>query len=612
MRHLCQRIVCYDIVSPALPSHGVRDKIVAPGSTLPRYRMPVPDALYLIDAIGPFFRGYARRTINWSKIPFEHLQLDGPGREPQWAQIREDLGTFARQVSEIGFNAVSLDDVTHLADHEWYEPEVRAKIAVYREEFSRCFEVLQASGLAVYLTMDYFSSTAALRSRKVKPDVFVRDLLDTFFTEFPQVAGVIIRIGESDGRDVKDDFQSQLWLKQPAQANAFLKLLLPVFEKHRRKLVFRTWTVGAYRIGDLMWHRGTFAKVLDGLESNALIVSMKYGESDFFRYLPLNQNFFRTKVAKIIELQTRREYEGCGEYPSFVGWEYERYAQELRHAENVVGCMVWCQTGGWVPFRRLAYVDGTAVWTELNTFVTLRLFKDGALVEDAVHEYAQRTHCPDGRAMVELLRLSDEVIRDLLYVEEFARQKLFFRRVRIPPVLHVYWHNIFVSHSVRRMLRYFVQDPEGCLRAATRSLERLGQMKSLAAQAGLPVADIEYMEDTFRLLALAREYSFGNDDEAMMDRVRAAKKAYKAKYPKNGPRYRYRVKLDFSPLLLQPRYLRWGLKLLFRSQRGYRLVDRLITLHLLSMIYRVISRRRPHWVPAFARESAMGVDAVFR
>jgi len=575
-------------------------------------RCGVPTPLLLIDAIGPFFRGLQRRTINWSKIPFDHLQLQEPERTVQWTQIRADLDTFAGQVQSIGCNAVSLDDVTHLADHAWYEPEIRAKIAVYREEFLRCFELLREHGLAVYLTMDYFSFTPALRERGVQPAAFVCDLLDEFLTDFPQIAGIIIRIGEADGRDVHDDFRSELQLKKPAEANAFLKLLLPVFEKHDRKLIFRTWTVGAHAIGDLMWHRDTFSKVLDGLTSPALIVSMKHGESDFFRYLPLNRNFFRTKVAKIIELQTRREYEGCGEYPAFIGWEYERYAQELRQAENVVGCMIWCQTGGWVPFRRLAFIDGTAVWTELNTFVTLRLFKDQMLVEDAVREYAARIHCPDERALLELLRLSDEVIRELLYIEEFARQKLFFRRVRIPPLLQVYWHNIFISHSVRRVLRFFVQDPEGSLRAATRSLERIIQMKTLAAQAGMPVGDIEFMHATFQLLALAREYCFGSDDAALLERVRTAKQAYKLKYPKSGPRYRYRVKLDFTPLLLQPRYLAWGLQLLFRRQRGYRIVDRLVTLHLLSMIYRVIAKRRPGWIPKFARESAMGVDAVFR
>jgi hypothetical protein len=179
-------------------------------------------------------------------------------------------------------------------------------------------------------------------------------------------------------------------------------------------------------------------------------------------------------------------------------------------------------------------------------------------------------------------------------------------------VLQVYWHNIFISHSVRKVLRHFVQDGEDCLRSATRSLEYIAQMKRLALEAGMPVADIEFMEDTFQLLALAREYYFGDDDGAAIERIRAAKRAYKQKYPKKGPRYRYRVKLDFKPLALQPRYIAWAIKLLFRRKRGYRIVDRIVTLHLLAMIYRSIARRRPRWIPEFMRENAMGVDVLFR
>ena len=569
----------------------------------------MPAELYLIDAIGPFFRGYARRTINWSKIPFAYLATADHAR---WVQIREDLRTFAQKVSAMGFNAVSLDDVVHLVDDASYSAELRERITTYRREFTRCFEIMAEHGLAVYLTMDYF--TIATEQTTDIPDKagHVAAQLDRFLTDFPQVAGVILRIGESDGRDVHDDFRSQLAIQTPAQANAMLKRLLPVFEKHARRLVFRTWTVGAFSIGDLMWHRDTFADVLDGLDSPALIVSMKYGESDFFRYLPLNKNFFRTPVAKIIELQTRREYEGCGEYPSFVGWEYDRYLRELQQAPNVLGCMVWCQTGGWVPFRRLAFIDGTAVWTELNTYVTLKLMRREATVEQAVLDYAQQTGLPDGSALLTLLRLSEQVIRQLLYVEEFAQQKLFFRRVRIPPLLQVYWHNLFVSHAVRKVLRFFVSDHEACMADGYRALDNLSQMKTLASTAGLPVEDIEFMENTFHLLALAREYVFSDATEDLQLRIRAAKKAYKAKYPKSGPRYRYRIKLDFTPLLLQPRHLRWGVALLFRRKRGYRVMDRLLTLHLLSLVYRIVAKRRPHWIPAFARDSAMGIDTIFR
>lgn len=127
------------------------------------YRLHTP--ALLIDAIGQFFRGLQRRTINWSKIPFDHLQLQEPERTLQGTQIRADLDTFARQAQSIGCNAVSLDDVTHLASHAWYEPKIRAKIAVYRAEFSRCFKLPRQHELAIYLTMDYFCHHPHRRGR---------------------------------------------------------------------------------------------------------------------------------------------------------------------------------------------------------------------------------------------------------------------------------------------------------------------------------------------------------------------------------------------------------------------------------------------------------------
>lgn len=573
--------------------------------------------LHLIDAIGPFFRGHDVRTINWSKIPWQNVPKTRDAESAAWwAQVRADLTKFADQAAAWGFNAVSLDDVTHLADHEWLEPELRERIALYREEFARCFAIFTERGLRVHLTMDVMTFTPELRRRmtEAKREVndYLAELLDGFFADFPQVAGIIVRIGESDGKGVHDEFRSELVIQKPAQARQLLLDLLPVCEKHSRRLIFRTWTVGAYRIGDLMWHRGTFTSVFEGLQSPSLVISMKYGESDFFRYLPLNSNFFRTDVAKIVELQTRREYEGCGEYPSFTGWEYERYAHELKHAKNVIGCMVWCQTGGWVPFRRIALIDPEAIWIDLNTFVTLRIMKDGLPVEEAVRAFVKERGLGDAEALIELLRYADEVVRELLYVQEFAQQKLFFRRVRIPPMLQVYWGNIFINHSVKKLLRYFVREPEAALHSAARCMDRLGQMIALAPRAGVPVADIEYMRDTFRLLALAREYIFTEFTPEIETRLREAKRDYKARYPKRGLRARYRIKMGFQPFWVQRRYIGWAVELLMRRRRGYRIVDRLLILHVLSMIYRVVALRKPHWIPGFVKESAMGVDVVFR
>ncbi|MFZ4767832.1 MAG: hypothetical protein ACOYMN_23030, partial [Roseimicrobium sp.] len=271
-----------------------------------------------------------------------------------------------------------------------------------------------------------------------------------------------------------------------------------------------------------------------------------------------------------------------------------------------------CQTGGWVPFRRLALLDAEAVWTDLNTFVVIRSFKERQLVEEAVRDFATQRRLPNWRALLELLRLADDVIRELLYVEEFARQQLYFRRVRIPPILQVYWHNIFISHSVKKVLKHFVQDPEACQRSARMSLQKLTQMKALAAECGMPQGDIEFMADTFHLLALAREYCFVPFNADVEAKIRAAKKAYKAKYPKHGQRYRYRVKVDFQPFWLKARFLGWAFAVLMRRERGYRVIERVLTLHGLSWMYRIVEKRRPHWIPGFAKESAMGVDTVFR
>jgi hypothetical protein len=120
------------------------------------------------------------------------------------------------------------------------------------------------------------------------------------------------------------------------------------------------------------------------------------------------------------------------------------------------------------------------------------------------------------------------------------------------------------------------------------------------------------MRDTFHMLALSREYYFAEDAPDIEMRILEAKAAYKLKYAKRGLRARYRIKTDFKPLLLNPKHLGWAIQFLMRRQRGYRVVDRLVVLSGLSLIYRLIAARKPHWIPGFASKSAMGVDVVFK
>lgn len=570
---------------------------------------------FLIDGIAPFFRGYTKSRVNWSKIPFPHLATTGDERSRQWADIREDVKRFAGGVAALGYNTITFDDLAHLSPHPAHEPEVAERIAAFREEFARVFDLVKAeAGLRILLTSDVLPSTpaldAALGDDPAVLETCYRERVRAVLRDFPQLSGLILRIGESDGVDVTDPIRTRLHLKTAQDTNRFLKQLLPDFEHLDKTLILRTWTVGAHRIGDLIWHRRTLAETLQGIDSPKFIVSMKHGESDFFRYLPLNRAFHTVTQPKILELQARREYEGAGEYPSFIGWDCERFRRDLEGAENLAGISVWCQTGGWHRFRRLAFLEENDrdVWIRLNAAAAIRIFKDRQPVEQAVASVVGEARAT---AALELLRHADTVVRELIYIEDFARQKLFFRRVRIPPLLHVYWDCLFVNHAVRKVLRHFVTDADRAIHAGEAAATLFPRMIGLARTAGLPVDDIEHLRDFCHLVLLARRYYFLPYDEELVKRIREAKKHYKQRWPLTL-RQRYRIKLNFEPFHVKRRTLAWLSGLLLRRKRGYRIIDHVFTLNLLGLAFRLFRPRDPKKMPKFLRKSAMGVDSLFR
>ena len=254
------------------------------------------EQLFIIDGIGPFFRSNGRKEINWSKIDFSDLDVSGLIAPEQLEQIEQDFRLFAQRAAAIGYNAITLDDLAHLTPNPLYPKELHQKIEQYRALYRTLFQIAREAGLKIFITTDlmFFNPTIEqeTQNNRKKIQMFAVESCRTFFRDFPDAAGIIFRIGESDGVDVRGDFQSRIILKTPAQARQMLKNLLPVFEQHGKLLIFRTWTVGVSKLGDLIWNRDTFHRLFDELHSPNLIVSMKYGESDFFRYLPLNKLFF--------------------------------------------------------------------------------------------------------------------------------------------------------------------------------------------------------------------------------------------------------------------------------------------------------------------------------
>ncbi|MGJ8723999.1 MAG: hypothetical protein ACSHYB_05540 [Roseibacillus sp.] len=574
------------------------------------------EKLFLIDAIAPFFRGYLKRRINWSKIPFDHLKADGLEAEAQWEMIERESEHFARRVGELGYNAVTLDDLAHLSVHHWFEEEVRKRNGRLGERVRRVMRFHLDRGLRVFVTSDVICTSAAIDERvgnsREAIEEWYGEMIRGFFEDFPEVSGLVLRIGESDGLDVKDAIRSRLHVRTARDARVLLQRLLPLFEELGKTLILRTWTVGAHPIGDLIWHRDRVAQVVKGVRSNALILSFKHGDSDFFRYLPLSEVLAKTKQAKIIEFQGRREYEGAGEYPSFIGWDCEEFQRELAGDESLVGFSMWCQTGGWHGFRRRPFVSEQAtdeeVWIVLNCVSAIGSFRHGWTSEESIRLYMGDLRA---EAAIKLLRLSETVIRRLLYIPSFACKEMFFRRVRVPPLFHVYWDCIFCTSSVRKLMRYFVPDHEAALRDAGEILPLFDEMKALAREAELPVGDIEFMQDTFEVMALVRRYYFQEWNPETVNAIKVVKAEYKEKWPRSE-RSRYRIKIDFEPFRLKRRTIGFVSSVLLRERRGYRLLDHLVVLSLLSFAYRLVGRHGEKALPKFVRKSAMGIESVMR
>ena len=178
--------------------------------------------LVIIDAIGPFFRGLKRQRINWSKIPFADLPVAGESSVTFWAELRTDLRRFAGKARALGFNAATLDDVAHLVLHPGYDSGLQKRTAFFAGQFHGLVDLLRAEGFKVFVTSDYLALPPEIARRigsnkRAARDYF-SEVLELFFQRFPNVEGVILRVGESDGVDVNDPVRSQLAARSPESA----------------------------------------------------------------------------------------------------------------------------------------------------------------------------------------------------------------------------------------------------------------------------------------------------------------------------------------------------------------------------------------------------------
>ena len=354
----------------------------------------------LADLNGPFFAP-DRPFRNWSAFPY--YQTDQP--QPPYVDcdlLAWGLARAKAQLIELhaqGYTGVVLDNLAHLVGFEQSPTLIyaesspfRRRAAIYRTAFSELFSAAAALGMEVFVTADMQWSTpplrravGALQADNPRLAELNRLALEELFTSMPQVQGLVIRVGETGGaHDQGDDYTGHMIYTSPAELRSLLKTLLPVCERHGRLLVVRSWSIGIGELGDLLWSPERYHETFGGLSSSSLIVSIKHGPADFFRFLPPNPTLGNSGPPQVVELQNRREYELFGMVPSSVA-ELHRASlrHNLEHNRNFAGIWAWNSTGGWGGGTAAIGERGWSLWTELSSALTARLLREPDLDSEA-------------------------------------------------------------------------------------------------------------------------------------------------------------------------------------------------------------------------------------
>ncbi|MFE6736687.1 hypothetical protein [Microbacterium sp. NPDC057650] len=406
------------------------------------------------------------------------------------AAAYDDFDVFLRHSLANGFNAVAFPGFVEFVTFDGVQggpvyaegDEHRAKAIAMREAFAPFWERADQLGVKVFLRTDMLALTGPLE-RYLKGrfgsldtedpelwDVYTAGL-DELYDAVPALDGVLIRIGEAGTvYDVEGwDYYSSLSVTTVDAVRTMLEAFTSQAEAAEREVVFRTWSVGIGAVGDMHTNADSYQAVLGGIDSPALIVSTKYTLGDFYTWLPLNDTLEQGTQRRIIEFQSRREFENFGSFANDLGAEYQRALQQLLAANgNIDGVWVWTQDGGpWRAGPMTLYLKA-GFWQlyELNTQVAASLARDPSTdVAEVTADWAREWLSTDPEtvhAITSAMANSRDAIAHGMYVAPFAQQRVFAIGLEPPPMMWIFeWDILTGDSAVLDVMYSIVRDSDG-------------------------------------------------------------------------------------------------------------------------------------------------------
>lgn len=265
-----------------------------------------------------------------------------------------------------------------------------------RQSIAEEIRAAKAAGLQVFYHIDLFALPRNLVldeheaicnvSGKISLDSprtleIHRALLNEIFRDFPQIDGLIVRVGETylfdtpyhcgntavplHGEEIHPEWSQRQYVK----LLHFLREEICV--RHGRMLIQRTWDIFNDR-----FHADPnfYLEVTRNVPAHPkLLFSIKHTALDFFRRVKVNPSLGLGGHPQIIEVQCQREYEGKGAFPSYIGHLISEGFPENRNPvgfgtllqiPNIQGVFTWSRGGGWFgPYLKNEF------WCALNVHV---------------------------------------------------------------------------------------------------------------------------------------------------------------------------------------------------------------------------------------------------
>lgn len=398
------------------------------------------------------------------------------------------LDHYAEKMAGFGYNAMALPWFLEVVnfDLEGDGTAVYPAGNLYRsrhDTLTRRFrELMQTAadhGMGTYLWTDMVALTPPLESYLLERfgsvdtenselwQVYARGA-EELFAKFPHLEGIILRIGEAGSVYNLPgwDYKSELYVRTDRAVRLMLEAFLSAAEKYDRTIIFRTWSVGVGQVGDMHTNPETYARVLGGIRSGHLVVSTKYCNGDFYSWLGTNPTLFAGDHRRIVEFQAKREYEGFGALPNYLGPLHQGALQNLVEKNpRVEGVWVWTQYGG--PLRAGPLIIypfyGFNVINDLNTYATSRLVMDPYADLDSITAgWIEATFGPDPLLVANLsafFNASHGVVQEGLYISEFAKYEVRAMGLEPPPMLWIFeWDILGASSAVFSNIWFVTRD----------------------------------------------------------------------------------------------------------------------------------------------------------